>query len=580
MSRLPAALPHRAGCGPEPGVPARPRSVRGPLRAAFLVFVHLVIGLHLWHATAAERSISPLEPSEAGRIWTEGVLNAGTILLVLLVASTLVFGRFFCGWACHVVALQDASAWLLGKLGMRPRPLRSRLLAWVPVFAALEIFVLPAVLRLWQGQELPQARWELTTDAFWERFPGLWMSLATFFAVGFGAVWLLGAKGFCTYGCPYGALFGFADRFAKGRIRVNDACEGCGHCTAVCTSNVAVHREVRDHDMVVDPGCMKCTDCVSACPKDALSFSFGPLPDRAAVRASARSRYDYSWPEEVLLAALFVFGLYAFRGLYGAVPFLLAITLAVGLAVGTMALMRALRSRDLTLQHVVLRRAGRVPAGGILAMTFLLGFLGVAGHAGLLQWHVRNGTSSLERAAGAAGNEREGLVARADAHFERASGLAWFTLPGVAFRRGLTAYELGRPAESAAHFARAVAEAPGALPPRARLVRSLGSAGEYEAAATAAEQLLDLEHSLGRPLDASRVAELLPEVTEWIRAEPDAIAPTLLLVRMQLALGDDGTAVGNLERLAERAPADPRIEARLRQARSPDAAAQDSGSDD
>ena len=30
--------------------------------------------------------------------------------------------------------------------------------------------------------------------------------------------------------------------------------------------------------MVVDPGCMKCMDCVSVCPNDALYFGFGPLP--------------------------------------------------------------------------------------------------------------------------------------------------------------------------------------------------------------------------------------------------------------------------------------------------------------
>ena len=27
---------------------------------------------------------------------------------------------------------------------------------------------------------------------------------------------------------------------------MTDACEHCGHCTVVCTSNVRVHEEVRD----------------------------------------------------------------------------------------------------------------------------------------------------------------------------------------------------------------------------------------------------------------------------------------------------------------------------------------------
>src|SRR5207244_4171 len=85
----------------------------------------------------------------------------------------------------------------------------------------------------------------------------------------FMTVYFLGNKGFCTYACPYGGVFGLVDKVAPGRIRVTDACEECGHCTAVCTSNVIVHAEVKKYGMVVDPGCMKCMDCVSVCPNDA-----------------------------------------------------------------------------------------------------------------------------------------------------------------------------------------------------------------------------------------------------------------------------------------------------------------------
>ncbi|MCP3902044.1 MAG: hypothetical protein GY715_00285, partial [Planctomycetes bacterium] len=113
------------------------------------------------------------------------------------------------------------------------------------------------------------------TDDFWERFPAWPIALLTFAVCGFLIVYLLGNKGFCTYGCPYGGIFGVADQVAPGRILVTDACEGCGHCTATCTSNVRVHEEVRTWGMVVDPGCMKCMDCVDVCPKDALHFGFG-----------------------------------------------------------------------------------------------------------------------------------------------------------------------------------------------------------------------------------------------------------------------------------------------------------------
>src|SRR5262249_59090435 len=109
-------------------------------------------------------------------------------------------------------------------------------------------------------------------------------------------------KGFCTYGCPYGALFGALDYASPGRIVVSEACEQGGHCTGTCRSNVRVHEEVRLHGMVVDPGCMKCMDCVSVCPKGALSYSFAPpvLFRSRAARRSAR-RYDLGLAEEVAL---------------------------------------------------------------------------------------------------------------------------------------------------------------------------------------------------------------------------------------------------------------------------------------
>ena len=39
------------------------------------------------------------------------------------VVATAIFGRFFCSWGCHILALEDLCAWILGKLGVRPRPI-------------------------------------------------------------------------------------------------------------------------------------------------------------------------------------------------------------------------------------------------------------------------------------------------------------------------------------------------------------------------------------------------------------------------------------------------------------------------
>jgi polyferredoxin len=338
-------------------------------RAGVLLAVHLLVAAHLAHFALRGRTLSPVEPSEAMDTLENGYVNAGATFFAIAILATLVFGRFFCGWGCHIVALQDLCAALLTRAGFRPRPFRSRLLVFVPPVVAAYMFAWRPW-RAWTaaapGSLHPAGLTNhLTTATFWATFPGPVIAVVTFLVCGFAAVWFLGAKGFCTYACPYGALFGAVDRLAPGRIVVSDACQGCGHCTVACSSNVRVHEEVRLHGMVVDPGCMKCFDCVSVCPTQALSYGFVRPP---LATPTARRRYDLTWPEEFALAGVCLFATLAFRGLYDLVPLLLAAGLGGLTAFAALKLWRLVRDRDARLQDVSLKSAGRTrPAGWVFA---------------------------------------------------------------------------------------------------------------------------------------------------------------------------------------------------------------------
>ncbi|MCH9003001.1 MAG: 4Fe-4S binding protein, partial [Planctomycetes bacterium] len=283
-------------------------SKSGRRRAVVLVIVHALVAIHiaLWFATG--ETMTPLEPSESMEFSKHGIVNAGLIFFALTILSTLFFGRWFCGWACHLVALQDLCRWMLGRLKLRPRPVNLGILGTVPLVAFVYMFIAPLVYRLHFGDSLAVRGVQLTTDAFWVTFPSWIPAVLTFGTCGFIIVYLLGAKGFCTYGCPYGAIFGVVDQLAVGSIRVTDACRGCGHCTAVCSSNVRVHQEVRDFGMVVDPGCMKCLDCVSVCPNDALYFGIGRPSMFATRRAGRRASRVWQALPEWFLTAGFMFG--------------------------------------------------------------------------------------------------------------------------------------------------------------------------------------------------------------------------------------------------------------------------------
>jgi polyferredoxin len=355
------------------------RSRASRWRAGVLIAVYLAVAAHVVHWWLTGRTMTPVEPSEGMALARDNVVNAGLIFFAAAALATAAFGRWFCGWGCHVVALQDLCLELLRKAGIRPRPLRSRALVWVPAAAFVYMFLWPAAWRLWHGAPAHPLATEWTTTQFWATFPGWIVGGLTFLVCGFAAVYFLGAKGFCTYACPYGALFAVADRVSPMRIRVTDACSGCGHCTAVCTSNVLVHQEVHDYGMVVDPGCMKCGDCVSVCPNDALYYGFGPIALFAKPRvADPKPRHvSLAGWEEGTLAAAFAAAFLTFRGLYGLIPFLLALGLAGVLASLVLVAARLAARPNVTLRRIGLKRGGRLrPAGwGFLAALVLVGLL-------------------------------------------------------------------------------------------------------------------------------------------------------------------------------------------------------------
>lgn len=320
LLRLPAIVARRTivrvsvECRPKAesstgGATSGVRKRYGWRRVGVLVAVHLAIVAHIVHWKWSGSTLSPVEPSEATDLAEHGKLNAGAVFFLLTIGSTLLLGRWFCGWACHLVALQDGCRWLLQRIGVRPRAIQLGVLGLVPLVACVYMFLGPWLYRLWQGIAV-EGEVALFTDSFWATFPGVTMSIVTFGVCGFAAVYFLGSKGFCTYACPYGAIFGIADQFAPQRIRVTDACQGCGKCTIACSSNVRVHQEVRDFGAVVDPGCMKCLDCVSACPTEALYVGFGApalwTKQRTPVRAAPSTDFARIAFTGVFVAALFV----------------------------------------------------------------------------------------------------------------------------------------------------------------------------------------------------------------------------------------------------------------------------------
>ena len=559
-----------------------PHSKVSRWRAAALILLTALMVAHFVQWQISGSTVSPIEPSEAMQTLSRGAINAGFIFFALAILSTLVLGRWICGWACHVVALQDLAAWMLKKIGIKPRPFRSRLLMWVPLLAALYMFGLPVLNRFLappQGEGvIPQFTNHIVTQDFWSTFPTLAVAVPFLFICGFVTVYFLGSKGFCTYACPYGGFFAVADKVAVGRIRVTDACDQCGLCTAACTSNVIVHAEVREHGMVVDPGCMKCMDCVSVCPTNALYYGFGKPSFGTANKV--KKTYSLTWPEEIGAAVVFLLSLYAVWDTYQLIPMLLALALAGITTFVAWRTYRLLISNDLSLYQFNLKNGGKVTRAGSIFLVLSLGWLGLTAHSGWIRYHEWQGAKAFEaihlpdEVALAQANPAQWLspadkqnIAAGRTHFSTARNNGLFTNVQALSKLAWLEYLGGDAAKATETLADASAHEHGAAKALADYYRGaiLNRTGKHAEAITSLDATLkerpDLTLALEQKGEAlwslGRQKDAFDTWSQAVRENPNLPLATSFLAAAAKAAGDDALAANFQARADQLTPNDP-----------------------
>ena len=217
-----------------------------------------------------------------------GVLFGSLILCLVVVVTTLIFGRVFCSWICPLGVLNHVMSALPSPLIKRMRVLSNE---WRPMYQTkyyvlLAMLVLSAFGVLQVGLLDPIA---LTVRSFAITiFPGLQQAGAPIYAtqpyylggwfIGLLFLVILAANRFvtrlwCRLLCPLGALLGLLAKFSLFRItRDQAACKSCHGCTEACHGACDPHAELRVSD------CVMCLNCVESCNQGAQSVSFLPAP--------------------------------------------------------------------------------------------------------------------------------------------------------------------------------------------------------------------------------------------------------------------------------------------------------------
>ncbi len=199
-----------------------------------------------------------------------------------------VMGRYVCGWLCPFGLIQD----LLNKIpfSKKLRTFKGDRLLRKLKYVILLVFVvlLPMVVADVTGLGEPWfCKYICPAGTLEGGVPLVLLNSALRETVGFLYTWkllilavtvilsIIIYRPFCKYICPLGAIYSFFNKVSVFKVTLDkEKCVGCNKCERVCKMNV---NPCKNPDSAE---CIRCRECISACPTGALKDNFSCLSCR------------------------------------------------------------------------------------------------------------------------------------------------------------------------------------------------------------------------------------------------------------------------------------------------------------
>ena len=195
---------------------------------------------------------------------SEGILNGSAIVFGLMLLTSIVGSRLFCGWLCPGGAIQDFVSFSNNKLWNGKWKNALKYIIWVIWFSF--------IVYLWIRHQ------PLKVDFFHMVGIDLPMVIMYFFVTTLIYVLslLTGKRGMCHSLCWMAPFMMIGEKLAdllhipRFRLKADsNACVSCGKCSRNCPMSLNVAEMVKLGNLN-STECISCLECVDGCPKKAI----------------------------------------------------------------------------------------------------------------------------------------------------------------------------------------------------------------------------------------------------------------------------------------------------------------------
>jgi ferredoxin len=238
------------------------------------------------------------------------LLALNVIVLIVLIALTLVFGRIYCSTICPMGVYQDIVAFFARRIkskkarrytySVAKTVLRLIILTVFIVGVVAGIGIISALLDPYGASgrivtELLSPVYGAVNNLFVKIFgtqsytftpTEIWikslfsfiLAVLTLLIIGYLA-WRSG-RTYCNTFCPVGTILGYLSKFSLLKIRIDpNTCTTCGRCTQDCKASCI---DFKNH--TVDyTRCVACYNCIESCKDNSITYSLKRTPRKQPV---------------------------------------------------------------------------------------------------------------------------------------------------------------------------------------------------------------------------------------------------------------------------------------------------------